>query len=325
LLSDHEETSNDDADYTPGRDLSDNEDDQQIKKIIIPTNKKTRQTTSNKKQVTRTARKRHASPLKSKSLTNAARSPSVAAISKRAKLSHSSHCLTNNGETVVYSKNWTDHMPYEILFKIFDIHAQANLTGHVAKLGDLGKVCRYWSQVADDDRLWRHLNLYSLMPASLTVEAKGGANGNECHSPTKSSQSPSKSGASTGHNRRLNEFHVQLRRIARANSRKLKFVVKLNLSHLVYMTCADLVLLLSFCDGQQVRELSVAHCKRLHVAKCPGDMLSANGLSGSDLEGVCFERVIAKHLPFLSRLDMSFLDVSAVKLLILLINSYLQV
>jgi hypothetical protein len=221
--------------------------------------------------------------------------------SKKVKASKSSECLsTIHDEHAAHSPNWSVNLPYEILLTIFEYYAMS-ASGDVNKINDLKKVCKSWSRVADDPKLWRHLNVYSLMPCNLVTT----------QSPVKASSSSSQSSPSKANHRKLqeltNKFNVQLKRAIKSNMCKLRFIVKLNLSHLVYMTCDDLELLLSNCNGQVLRELNVSHCKRISVSKT-SQALNNSTESGSE----CFERVIGKYCPFLCNLDMSNLDVGFV-------------
>ena len=144
------------------------------------------------------------------------------------------------------------------------------------------KVCLYWSMVSEHAQLWHTLNLSTLFAAHFAV-------------PVSASSSPSKSPSKISRlNEMSNTFHTQLKRIVRVEHAKFKHIVSLNLSHLTYLTCDDLELVLSNCNESILKILDVSNCRRV---------------STSNQADKCFEKVIADNCSSLRHLNLASLDV----------------
>ncbi len=78
---------------------------------------------------------------------------------KRLQKRHWSDIKNENcDKNLVLSSNWSDVVPYEILFKIFDYYTHT-IDGDIRKLNNLKIVCKHWNHVASDERLMHSLNI----------------------------------------------------------------------------------------------------------------------------------------------------------------------
>lgn len=66
-----------------------------------------------------------------------------------------------NPVTYDSGSNWSNGVPYEILFKIFEYCAR-QADGDIRELSSIRSVCRFWSEVGNDPRLWAKLTVNKL-------------------------------------------------------------------------------------------------------------------------------------------------------------------
>ena len=76
---------------------------------------------------------------------------------------------------------------------------------------------------------------------------------------------------------------------------KLDYLVKLSLNQMKEFTCDNLNQILSNCNPHMLKELSLAHCEKIHVSK----------------SSMNFLKVIGEKCPYLSSLDLSGMKVCA--------------
>ena len=185
-------------------------------------------------------------------------------------------------EAFVTSTNWSNDLPYEILFKIFN-YATYSMRGDLTQLHSLRAVCKNWTAVGNDARLWHHVVVSNFFPAKY-VEPK-----------TASSSIQPKSKLNTQLHTKFNSLLNKLLRssIDGESNNKFRFVIRLDLSYLNCLTCDDLEVVLRNCNSSILRELNLSHCRKLFI--------SAKSLS--------YEQVIADYCPNLKSLNLTKMEV----------------
>lgn len=180
-------------------------------------------------------------------------------------------------KSLTFSSNWSNGLPYEIMFKIFEYFA-TNMGGNVRELNNLKDVCKYWSYVANDNKLWFKLKMSALTSPKFVMNS-------DKYKLEKNASSK----------RDFNLFGIELKnRIDSAGfAEKLKFVVCLNLSNLVYLSCDGLELVLSHCDPAKLRELDVSNCQKLSVST----------------KGEQYENVLCLYCPNIRKLNLKSMGV----------------
>lgn len=140
------------------------------------------------------------------------------------------------------------------------------------QLDNLQNVCKYWSIVSDDSRLWFSVNFACLLKTEYS-ELK------------------------FSNKKTIQQFDKHLNILVKDLKAKGKFnfIVKLDLSNLVLLNSEQLELILSNCNSDILTGLSVANCKRI---------------SHSNKNKNLFENVIADNCPKLKYLSLSGLDVN---------------
>lgn len=169
--------------------------------------------------------------------------------------------------------NWSNGLPYEVLYQIFEyIAVQAD--GDMRQLEQLKHVCKYWFTVGNDPRLCAKLVLSKLVSGKFVL------NPAESHRKEKKFDK-----------REFNLFNVELRRFLfkRDMIEKLKFVQCLDLSNLIYLTCDGLHSILENCNSKLLGELNLAHCQKITVST----------------ENRVFEETLANQCPNLLKLNIS--------------------
>lgn len=131
-----------------------------------------------------------------------------------------------------FSSNWSHHIPYEILLKIF-IYYGYNAHGDLKSFKILQDVCQYWKNVASDSKLWFNINL------SLTLQA--------VNKPVEA-----------GKLKKLNSF---LKSAIELDS--FKYCETMNLSDLPHLTHDHLSRILSACSEKVLDHLDLSHCKKI--------------------------------------------------------------
>ncbi|CAF0712633.1 unnamed protein product [Brachionus calyciflorus] len=141
-----------------------------------------------------------------------------------------------------FNSNWADGIPYEILFQIFKLYA-SNLNGNINELNNLKKVCRNWSTVADDAKLWHNLKFSCLLDPELLTNTNDKITINQI----------------------INKIDLKIKSLCLNTQFRLKFnyIRILNLSDVFYLTCDHLELILSNCNSKNIFDLSLANCKKL--------------------------------------------------------------
>jgi hypothetical protein len=182
--------------------------------------------------------------------------------------SNSSFSISNDYE---YSDNWSRRIPYEILLKIFsDFIRRSN--GDLRKLDEFKKVCKLWSWVADDAKLYGSVDLST-------------------HSALHNSSLNNKSSV------QMNKFAARLRKLLNLEREKFKFITELNLNRLTCLTYDSFESMLkNYCNSAQLKYLNISNCKKLNHSSLRKDLEPS------------FERLIGDSCPNLTRLDMSGLD-----------------
>lgn len=177
------------------------------------------------------------------------------------------------------SSDWSDRMPYELLFKIFQYY-MSSANGDIRELDRLKSVCEYWSKVAEDPRLWSQLDFSKLLPLAF-IQQKSTS------SSSSSKPSPFKLQA---------RFQAKLKSLLSSSAIKnnLKAVRVLNLSNLACLDCDSLDSILSSCDSALITGLSLSNCPRLH----------------SSTKSQLFEAIVANYCPNLVSLNLDSLDVN---------------
>lgn len=141
------------------------------------------------------------------------------------------------------SSYWADHIPYEILLRIFEIFL-SDQAGDMNQIELLKSVCVRWGIVADDPKLWRCVNMYTMFRANLL------------HSNNNNNESASQEV--------IKKFQSQLNRVVSTNASKFSFIVDLNLSNLAYLTLQGLKQILSHCRTDLLKSLDISNCKKIN-------------------------------------------------------------
>lgn len=171
--------------------------------------------------------------------------------------------------TSKHNSLWSDGLPYELLCKIFRYY-MLYADGDMNKLKNLEQVCEYWKKVSQDDTLWFHVVVSKIIQMTKSkfpglIEKK----------------------------ENLREFESKLNDFYLKNDAKFRFIVKLDLSHLEYMTGDSLDFILNNCDPNLIEYLNVSACKSISANK----------------SNKPFEEIIAERCPKIKKLYMSELGV----------------
>jgi len=169
-------------------------------------------------------------------------------------------------------QDWSKNLPYEILLKIF-IYFSFSAEGDLNKIHILKNVCTNWAQVAQDPKLWHHINILNSLQLSVTKQ----------HTSNKAKDA-------TRFDTKLNKF---LNTAVRGN--KFDYLSNLDLSSCAYLTCDHLEAILTACNPDVLRTLSLSHCKKVYATKY-------------DTEAV-YEKVIADNCPKLTSLNLTGMHV----------------
>lgn len=196
----------------------------------------------------------------------------------RKKLKPTNSCPLKKKSLEQTSPDWSDRMPYELLFKIFQYY-MSSANGDIRELDRLKSVCEYWSKVAEDPRLWSQLDFSKLLPLAFIQQ--------KSTSSSSSKPSPFKLQA---------RFQAKLKSLLSSSVIKnnLKAVRVLNLSNLACLDCDSLDAILSSCDGTLITGLSLFNCPRLH----------------SSTKSQLFEVIVANYCSNLVSLNLDSLDVN---------------
>lgn len=207
---------------------------------------------------------------------------------KRPTVKRRGDLVTSSSSTTEASTNanWSSGVPYELLFKIFEYYAR-DAHGNVRELDRLKAVCKYWSHVADDPKLWWRLDMCKLLPPMYV-----------CASAGNSSKQAFPNANHAKFTRRLKAF------ISRSQF-KLKQVHILNLNNLAYLDCDGLEIVLSKCEPNMIREINLSNCPRLHHVSSKNHN---------------FESILSRSYPNLTSLHLDKIDVKFFVLFIFFIS-----
>ncbi len=183
-------------------------------------------------------------------------------------------------EPNVTQVNWSDGLPYEILFNIF-YHVSFGLRGNVNVLNRIRCVCKYWSIVANDARLWHTLDLSTVISQAYLPKSNTISNSTKINKQMLA---------------KFEKHVVKLvsQSVDNSNSNKFAFITRLNLSNLFYLTCDVLELILKNCNPAHLIELDLSNCIKVHSSE----------------KDLAMETVLAKHCPKLKSLNLSNTEVT---------------
>lgn len=170
----------------------------------------------------------------------------------------------------LYVTDWSAGVPYEILLRIFEYYGM-NEIGNVRNFENLKSVCKYWSVVANEPKLWSNLKLSALF--------------DQVFSKPQDDDKVIK--------KLTPKFDSKLQLLMNKIEIKEKFhhVKILNLSNLSCLTCDNLELIISNCNQKNLIDLNVSNCKKINFP------------------AKSFEEIISQYLPNLKSLGLAHLKV----------------
>lgn len=184
-----------------------------------------------------------------------------------------------------FDSDWADGLPYEILLQIFRYHALMNCNGNMRELNKIKNVCKNWSIVANDAKLWHNLKFSTLLEQEFT------------------------SNTTDKITIQQNVFKIETKIKSLCSNADLKanfnYIRILDLSDLYFLTCDHLELILSNCNSKNIFDLSLANCKKINNSN----------------ENKLFENVIADYCQNLNYLNLSGL---LVNLLFISLNQFMN-
>lgn len=107
----------------------------------------------------------------------------------------------------------------------------------------LKKVCRTWSHVANDDKLWQNLKFSSLLDQELNTSSTDKITIQQ----------------------NVYKIETKIKNLCDNSELKNKFsfIRVLDLSDIHFLTCDHLELILSNCNSKNIIDLSLANCKKI--------------------------------------------------------------
>jgi len=150
--------------------------------------------------------------------------------------------------------------------------------GDLNKIKILKNVCRYWGEVAEDPKLWHHVNILT----SLLLPV-----GNQ-HTPNNIKEAA--------------KFETKLNKFVRiaVMHKKFDYLSNLDLSSCGYLTCDHLEAILAACNSDVLSTLNLSHCKKIYSTKYETE--------------ASYEKVIGDSCPKLISLNLTGMHVIIFKL-----------
>lgn len=149
-----------------------------------------------------------------------------------------------------------------------------NCNGNIRELNKIKNVCKNWSIVANDAKLWHNLKFSSLLEQELTSNTTDKITIQQ----------------------NVLKIETKIKSLCSNVDVKTKFnyIRILDLSDLNFLTCDHLELILSNCNSKYIFDLSLANCKKINNSS----------------ENKLFENVIADYCQNLNYLNLSGLMVN---------------